>query len=101
MLPLCWLSPGSSGGNAECPQALTRSADGHWVAWIECDSVPIQDADGQPQLFPGDTGYQAQCKATRWLRDQASVGLRCTFPPLTKERLRCRHIHPSRTPEAL
>lgn len=50
-------------------QALytTRDQDGQWSAWLE-DDAPSSPADETVKLFIGDSAFQAQIKAIRWLR---------------------------------
>jgi hypothetical protein len=52
---------------------LSRARDGRWVAWLERGDVPLERGPRQPRLFEGDSAYQAQCQAVRWLREQTAA----------------------------
>ena len=54
-------------------QALytTRSQDGQWSAWLE-DEAPSSPCGETIKVFVGDSAFQAQVKAIRWLRQNES-----------------------------
>jgi hypothetical protein len=58
MLPLCWLSPGSSGGNAECPQALKTGLHLSIYEFQEFDHATYGFEGRSGGWKPGGTGFQ-------------------------------------------
>jgi hypothetical protein len=55
-------------------QALftNRAQDGQWSAWLE-DDEPSSPCNETVKLFVGDSAFQAQIKAIRWLRQSEKL----------------------------
>jgi hypothetical protein len=47
---------------------ITRAKDGRWSAWLEDEQQPASPCDETVKVFVGDSAFQAQIKAIRWLR---------------------------------